>query len=55
MSEDIKKENDKKENNDLTKNKIPFVKFMPIAAYCCCYICCIVYSLYWFICKQTKH
>ena len=30
MSEDIKKEN--KENNDLTKNKIPFVKFMPIAA-----------------------
>ena len=32
MSEDIKKENDKKENNDLTKNKIPFVKIMPIAA-----------------------
>lgn len=32
MSEDIKKENDKKENNDLTKNKIPFIKFIPIAA-----------------------
>ena len=27
MSEEIKKE-----NNDLTKNKIPFVKIMPIAA-----------------------
>ena len=34
MSENIKKNNDvkKTENNDMTKNKIPFVKFMPIVA-----------------------
>ena len=34
MSENIKKNNDvkKTENNDVTKNKIPFVKFMPVAA-----------------------
>ncbi|WP_295163513.1 protein translocase subunit SecF [uncultured Brachyspira sp.] len=36
MSEEIKKENKdksyKKENNNITKNKIPFVKIMPIAA-----------------------
>ena len=51
MSEDIKKENDKKENNDLTKNKIPFIKFIPIAAV----ISAIIYSVYWFICKQNKY